>query len=80
MKNGGYEYENFRHFFRFPILKLAEPQILDHTDSPFIFFYRLEYMSVLKIVKNSEINHKPKIIFFPLNLIINVYFYMPFDS
>ncbi len=27
MKNGGYENENFRHFFGFPILKLVEPQI-----------------------------------------------------
>jgi len=38
MKNLGYEYEIFNHFFGFLILKLVE---LDHKDTPFIFFYRL---------------------------------------
>jgi hypothetical protein len=54
MKNGGYEYENFRHFFGFPILKLVEPKFLDHMDTPLLFFYRLECMHGPKIVKNSE--------------------------
>jgi hypothetical protein len=76
MKNGGYEYEIFNHFFGFPILKLVEPQIfrLYGHSFPFIFFYRLEYICVLKIVKNSEKKQKPKLFFFLLNLIINLYF------
>jgi hypothetical protein len=49
MKNGGYEYENFRHFFGFPILKLVNPKFLD-----FIFFYRLECMHGPKIVKKNN--------------------------
>jgi len=32
------------------------------------------------LVKNSEKNQKPKIIFISLNLIKNVYFYIRFDS
>ncbi len=48
-------------------------------DTPFIFSYRLECMHGLKIVKNSEKKQKPKLFFFSLNLIINLYFYIPFD-
>jgi hypothetical protein len=33
-------------------------------DTLFIFFYRFEYMCVLKIVKTSEKNQKPKTFFF----------------
>jgi hypothetical protein len=51
MKNRGYEYEIFKHFFGFLILKLVNPKFLDHKDTPFIFFYRLECMHGPKIVK-----------------------------
>jgi hypothetical protein len=61
MKNRGYEYEIFDHFFGFLILKLLESQILEQKDTPFIFFYRLECMHGPKIVKKSEKKQKPKI-------------------
>jgi len=78
MKNGVYEYEIFNHFFGFLILKLVEPQIFRPYRHSFHIFYRLEFMhgpKIVKIVKNSEKKQKPKLFFFLLNLIINVYFF-----
>ena len=66
MKNGGYEYEIFNHFFGFPILKLVEPQIFRPYGHSFHIFYRLECLHGPKIVKNSERKTITKIIFFLL--------------
>jgi len=62
MKNGGYEYENFNHFFGLPILKLLLLPIFRPQGHSFhIFLYRLEYVRVLKIAKIFfliKFNHK----------------------